>query len=244
MPKAGFKKAPFPQKKSAVSDTISDLSDDDLLESKPVKMPIKPMENVRPVRKRAAEDKYPIQADEDTLNLNLDDEVSKMLESFESGMQRALNAKRKRLQEFASGPIKVIQNKITQLWTAQREKRKIDLNDFQENVKKVRQKWESNLDNFKEEEKKLFTLLHRHMKAAKEKYDTMKENIEMLKQLHEDFFKGTHEQDEKDQETCNEVYVQIEKELIDLQNKMLLKTQQDEIANMQNSLKITVRWGA
>ncbi|XP_049801461.1 X-linked lymphocyte-regulated protein PM1-like isoform X3 [Schistocerca nitens] len=189
MPKAGFKKAPFPQKKSAVSDTISDLSDDDLLESKPVKMPIKPMENVRPVRKRAAEDKYPIQADEDTLNLNLDDEVSKMLESFESGMQRALNAKRKRLQEFASGPIKVIQNKITQLWTAQREKRKIDLNDFQENVKKVRQKWESNLDNFKEEEKKLFTLLHRHMKAAKEKYDTMKENIEMLKQLHEDFFK-------------------------------------------------------
>ncbi|XP_046980282.1 synaptonemal complex protein 3-like isoform X2 [Schistocerca americana] len=189
MPKAGFKKASFPQKKSAVSDTISDLSDDDLLESKPVKMPIKPMENVRPVRKRAAEDTYPIQADEDTLNLNLDDEVSKMLESFESGMQRALNAKRKRLQEFASGPIKVIQNKITQLWTAQREKRKIDLNDFQENVKKVRQKWESNLDNFKEEEKKLFTLLHRHMKAAKEKYDTMKENIEMLKQLHEDFFK-------------------------------------------------------
>uniref|UniRef100_A0A8C9FW37 XLR/SYCP3/FAM9 domain-containing protein n=1 Tax=Pavo cristatus TaxID=9049 RepID=A0A8C9FW37_PAVCR len=148
-------------------------------------------------------------------------EVQNMLERFGADINKALLAKRKRLEMYTKASLKTSNQKIEHVWKTQQEQRQKLNHEFSQQFLTVFQQWDADVQKAEEQEEKLAVRFQHgmsmHMQLGK-LYD-----MEELEKNNENLLAGAQNE--------------LRKEMAMLQKKIMMDTQQQEMATVRKSLQ-------
>ncbi|XP_065599263.1 synaptonemal complex protein 3 isoform X1 [Cyrtonyx montezumae] len=131
-------------------------------------------------------------------------EVQNMLERFGADINKALLAKRKRLEMYTKASLKTSNQKIEHVWKTQQEQRQKLNHEFSQQFLTVFQQWDVDVQKAEEQEEKLTSM-------------------EELEKNNENLLVGAQNE--------------LRKEMAMLQKKIMMDTQQQEMATVRKSLQ-------
>nr|XP_055192548.1 synaptonemal complex protein 3 isoform X2 [Nyctereutes procyonoides] len=131
-------------------------------------------------------------------------EVQNMLERFGADINKALLAKRKRLELYTKASLKTSNQKIEHVWKTQQEQRQKLNQEYSQQFVTLFQQWEMDMQKIEEQEEKLA-------------------NMEELEKNHDNLLTGAQNE--------------LKKEMAMLQKKIMMETQQQEMASVRKSLQ-------
>ncbi|XP_053109568.1 synaptonemal complex protein 3 isoform X2 [Hemicordylus capensis] len=131
-------------------------------------------------------------------------EVQNMLERFGADINKALLAKRKRLEMYTKASLKTSNQKIELVWKTQQEQRQKLNNEYSQQFLQVFQQWDADIHKAEEQEEKLA-------------------GMEDMEKTHENLLAGAQSE--------------LRKEMAMLQKKIMMDTQQQEMATVRKSLQ-------
>uniref|UniRef100_W5KQ49 Synaptonemal complex protein 3 n=1 Tax=Astyanax mexicanus TaxID=7994 RepID=W5KQ49_ASTMX len=167
-------------------------------------------------------------------------EVQTMLEKF-GDISKAMQAKRKRLETFTKSSLKGTNQKIEQLWKTQHNQQKLT-QEYSQQVFSVLQQWETDVQKTEEQEEKLNlqNLFRQQQKLFQQARVVQSQKMKSIKELYEQFVKSLQNMEEM--EKSHEAFLQgaqmeLKKEMALLQKKIMMDTQQQEMATVRKSLQ-------
>nr|XP_016849137.1 PREDICTED: synaptonemal complex protein 3 isoform X3 [Anolis carolinensis] len=131
-------------------------------------------------------------------------EVQNMLERFGADINKALIAKRKRLEMYTKASLKTSNQKIEHVWKTQQDQRLKVNQEYSQQFMHVFQQWDADIQKAEEQEEKLTT-------------------IEDMEKSHDSLLAGAQSE--------------LRKEMAMLQKKIMMDTQQQEMATVRKSLQ-------
>ncbi|XP_074863672.1 synaptonemal complex protein 3 isoform X2 [Carettochelys insculpta] len=131
-------------------------------------------------------------------------EVQTMLERFGADINKALLAKRKRLEMYTKASLKTSNQKIEHVWKTQQEQRQKLNHEYSQQFQTLFQQWDMDMQKAEEQEEKLASM-------------------EELEKNHENLLVGAQNE--------------LRKEMAMLQKKIMMDTQQQEMATVRKSLQ-------
>ncbi|XP_043397691.1 synaptonemal complex protein 3 isoform X3 [Chelonia mydas] len=131
-------------------------------------------------------------------------EVQTMLERFGADINKALLAKRKRLEMYTKASLKTSNQKIEHVWKTQQEQRQKLNQEYSQQFLTLFQQWDMDMQKAEEQEEKLASM-------------------EELEKNHENLLAGAQNE--------------LRKEMAMLQKKIMMDTQQQEMATVRKSLQ-------
>ncbi|KAM7180434.1 synaptonemal complex protein 3 isoform 3-T7 [Macrochelys suwanniensis] len=131
-------------------------------------------------------------------------EVQTMLERFGADINKALLAKRKRLEMYTKASLKTSNQKIEHVWKTQQEQRQKLNQEYSQQFLTLFQQWDVDVQKAEEQEEKLVSM-------------------EELEKNHENLLAGAQNE--------------LRKEMAMLQKKIMMDTQQQEMATVRKSLQ-------
>ncbi|XP_039339689.1 synaptonemal complex protein 3 isoform X3 [Mauremys reevesii] len=131
-------------------------------------------------------------------------EVQTMLERFGADINKALLAKRKRLEMYTKASLKTSNQKIEHVWKTQQEQRQKLNQEYSQQFLTLFQQWDMDMQKGEEQEEKLASM-------------------EELEKNHENLLAGAQNE--------------LRKEMAMLQKKIMMDTQQQEMATVRKSLQ-------
>ncbi|XP_058276199.1 synaptonemal complex protein 3 isoform X2 [Hirundo rustica] len=131
-------------------------------------------------------------------------EVQNMLERFGADINKALLAKRKRLEMYTKASLKTSNQKIEHVWKTQQEQRQKLNHEFSQQFLTLFQQWDVDVQKSEEQEEKLASM-------------------EELEKSNENLLAGAQNE--------------LRKEMAMLQKKIMMDTQQQEMATVRKSLQ-------
>ncbi|XP_039563886.1 synaptonemal complex protein 3 isoform X5 [Passer montanus] len=131
-------------------------------------------------------------------------EVQNMLERFGADINKALLAKRKRLEMYTKASLKTSNQKIEHVWKTQQEQRQKLNHEFSQQFLTLFQQWDVDVQKAEEQEEKLASM-------------------EELEKSNENLLAGAQNE--------------LRKEMAMLQKKIMMDTQQQEMATVRKSLQ-------
>ncbi|XP_029639365.2 synaptonemal complex protein 3-like [Octopus sinensis] len=164
-------------------------------------------------------------------------EMKKMLESFEVDITKTLANKRKRLETFTQNKMKNSNKKIDEIWKMQQTERQKLYDDYCNQMNNILQQWDVDLSKSKEQEEKLLAVFKQHQKLCQQNSLVQQQKLMTLHELHEQFCKGLKDLERNHQEQQSTVLSELKKEMALLQKRILMDTQQQEMANVRKSLQ-------
>ncbi|XP_014672008.1 PREDICTED: synaptonemal complex protein 3-like isoform X2 [Priapulus caudatus] len=157
---------------------------------------------------------------------NVGGEMQKMLECFGADVNKSLLTKKRKLEQFTKESIKSSNKKVEDVWKAQATERQRLNEEYCRQVALVFGQWEEDLTKSKDQEEKL--VQSRTLQSAR---------LKTIRQLHESFTKGMEELESSHNQQQGSVQSELRKEMALLQKKILMDTQQQDIANVRKSLQ-------
>ncbi|XP_048780789.1 synaptonemal complex protein 3-like [Ostrea edulis] len=164
-------------------------------------------------------------------------EMQKMLECFGADISKTLVSKRKRLEQYTQNSLKCSTKKVEDIWKMQQAERQKLQDEYVRQVGTVFQQWESDLEKSKEQEEKLNQMFKQQQKMFQQARVVQSQRLKTIKQLHDQFSKGIDELEKCHQNQQSSVQSELKKEMSLLQKKILMDTQQQEMANVRKSLQ-------
>ncbi|XP_058424544.1 synaptonemal complex protein 3 isoform X2 [Diceros bicornis minor] len=131
-------------------------------------------------------------------------EVQNMLERFGADINKALLAKRKRLEMYTKSSLKTSNQKIEHVWKTQQEQRQKLNQEYSQQFLTLFQQWDIDVQKAGEQEEKLASM-------------------EDLEKNHDNLLTGAQNE--------------LRKEMAMLQKKIMMETQQQEMASVRKSLQ-------
>uniref|UniRef100_A0A8D0CD04 XLR/SYCP3/FAM9 domain-containing protein n=1 Tax=Salvator merianae TaxID=96440 RepID=A0A8D0CD04_SALMN len=131
-------------------------------------------------------------------------EVQNMLERFGADINKALLAKRKRLEMYTKASLKTSNQKIEHVWKTQQEQRQKVNHEYCQQFMHIFQQWDVDIQKAEEQEEKLASM-------------------EDMEKTHESLLLGAQNE--------------LRKEMAMLQKKIMMDTQQQEMATVRKSLQ-------
>ncbi|KAL4612672.1 synaptonemal complex protein 3, partial [Arapaima gigas] len=181
--------------------------------------------------------KRPCPLEDEDVNLGMGNEVQSMLERFGADIGKALQAKKKRLEAVTKASLKGSNQKLEQLWKAQQGQRQKLTQDYSQEVFSLLQQWESDVQKSNEQEEKLNNLFRQQQKLFQQARVTLSQRLRSVKQLYEQFVKNMEEMEKTHQAFLTGAQAELKKEMGVLQKKIMMDTQQQEMATMRKSLQ-------
>ncbi|XP_078276559.1 synaptonemal complex protein 3-like isoform X3 [Rhinoraja longicauda] len=142
--------------------------------------------------------------EEEMDDINVGTDVATMLERFGADINKAILAKKKRLEVYTKSSLKTSNQKIEQVWKVQQDERQKLSDDYCKQFTGIFQQWEKDIQKAKDQEEKI-------------------ENLEELEKSH------TEQQ--------SAVQSELRKEMALFQKRILMDTQQQEMATVRKSLQ-------
>ncbi|XP_064635061.1 synaptonemal complex protein 3-like [Lineus longissimus] len=177
------------------------------------------------------------QASENEKNDDFGAEMQKMLDSFGADVSKTLVSKRKRLEQYTQSTIKTSNRRIEDIWKVQQnERQKLNV-EYCKQVVNVFNQWETDLEKVKDQEDKLTNLLRQQQKLFQQTRVVQSQRLKTIKQLHEQYTKSLEDLDQCHQDQQSSVQSELKKEMSLLQKRILMDTQQQEMANVRKSLQ-------
>ncbi|NXO35357.1 SYCP3 protein, partial [Locustella ochotensis] len=164
-------------------------------------------------------------------------EVQNMLERFGADINKALLAKRKRLEMYTKASLKTSNQKIEHVWKTQQEQRQKLNHEFSQQFMTLFQQWDVDVQKAEEQEEKLANMLRQQQKVFQQARIVQSQRLKTIKQLYEQFIKSMEELEKSNENLLAGAQNELRKEMAMLQKKIMMDTQQQEMATVRKSLQ-------
>ncbi|XP_071393266.1 synaptonemal complex protein 3-like [Centroberyx affinis] len=202
---------------------VEDLQEsfnDDTLQAKPVRG-----------RKRLPLD------DEDDADLTKGGDMMTMLDRFGADISKAFLAKRKRLETFTKSSVKTSQQKIEHLWKTQQTDRSKVADDYSCQFNAVLQQWDTDMTKSKDQEEKQLSMFLQQQKMFQQMRASQSQRLKTLKQLLEQYIQSLAAMEKTHVSQQEILQSELRQEMAMFQKKLLMDTQQQEMASVRKSLQ-------
>ncbi|NXI98858.1 SYCP3 protein, partial [Psophia crepitans] len=164
-------------------------------------------------------------------------EVQNMLERFGADINKALLAKRKRLEMYTKASLKTSNQKIEHVWKTQQEQRQKLNHEFSQQFLTLFQQWDVDVQKAEEQEEKLANVFRQQQKVFQQARIVQSQRLKTIKQLYEQFIKSMEELEKSNENLLAGAQNELRKEMAMLQKKIMMDTQQQEMATVRKSLQ-------
>ncbi|KAL8220273.1 UNVERIFIED_CONTAM: Synaptonemal complex protein 3 [Gekko kuhli] len=164
-------------------------------------------------------------------------EVQNMLERFGADINKALLAKRKRLEMYTKASLKTSNQKIECVWKTQQEQRQKINHEYSQQFLHVFQQWDADLQKAEEQEEKLANMFRQQQKVFQQARIVQSQRLKTIKQLYEQFLKSMEDMEKTHESLLTGTQNELRKEMAMLQKKIMMDTQQQEMATVRKSLQ-------
>uniref|UniRef100_A0A8C9N873 XLR/SYCP3/FAM9 domain-containing protein n=1 Tax=Serinus canaria TaxID=9135 RepID=A0A8C9N873_SERCA len=156
--------------------------------------------------------------------------------AFLMHIQYALLAKRKRLEMYTKASLKTSNQKIEHVWKTQQEQRQKLNHEFSQQFLTLFQQWDVDVQKAEEQEEKL-NMLRQQQKVFQQARIVQSQRLKTIKQLYEQFLKSMEELEKSNENLLAGAQNELRKEMAMLQKKIMMDTQQQEMATVRKSLQ-------
>ncbi|XP_041084432.1 synaptonemal complex protein 3-like isoform X1 [Polyodon spathula] len=169
--------------------------------------------------------------DEETDDITAGGDVTTMLERFGADINKALSAKRKRMEVYTKASLKTSNMKIEQIWKAQQNDRNKLTGDYSKQFTTVFQQWESDVQKYKDQEDKLGNMFRQQQKLFQQMRVVQGQRLKTVKQLMDQFVKNLEELESSHSAQHSTIQDELRKEMALLQKKILMDTVSKTVIN-------------
>uniref|UniRef100_A0A8C0LEN1 Synaptonemal complex protein 3 n=1 Tax=Canis lupus dingo TaxID=286419 RepID=A0A8C0LEN1_CANLU len=148
----------------------------------------------------------------------------------------ALLAKRKRLELYTKASLKTSNQKIEHVWKTQQEQRQKLNQEYSQQFVTLFQQWEMDMQKIEEQEEKL-NLFRQQQKIFQQSRIVQSQRLKTVRQLYEQFVKNMEELEKNHDNLLTGAQNELKKEMSMLQKKIMMETQQQEMASVRKSLQ-------
>ncbi|NWZ48477.1 SYCP3 protein, partial [Haliaeetus albicilla] len=166
-----------------------------------------------------------------TMNRNEDASV------LATDINKALLAKRKRLEMYTKASLKTSNQKIEHVWKTQQEQRQKLNHEFSQQFLTLFQQWDVDVQKAEEQEEKLANMFRQQQKVFQQARVVQSQRLKTIKQLYEQFLKSMEELEKSNENLLAGAQSELRKEMAMLQKKIMMDTQQQEMATVRKSLQ-------
>uniref|UniRef100_A0A669P8B7 XLR/SYCP3/FAM9 domain-containing protein n=1 Tax=Phasianus colchicus TaxID=9054 RepID=A0A669P8B7_PHACC len=152
-------------------------------------------------------------------------------------INKALLAKRKRLEMYTKASLKTSNQKIEHVWKTQQEQRQKLNHEFSQQFLTVFQQWDADVQKAEEQEEKLANMFRQQQKVFQQARIVQSQRLKTIKQLYEQFLKSMEELEKNNETLLAGAQNELRKEMAMLQKKIMMDTQQQEMATVRKSLQ-------
>ncbi|GFO00115.1 synaptonemal complex protein 3 [Plakobranchus ocellatus] len=163
-------------------------------------------------------------------------EMQKMLDGFGADISKTLSHKKKRMEQLTQSSLKSTNKKVEEIWRNQQQARGKLQDEFSKQINAVYQQWESDMEKSREQEEKLNTLFKQQQKLFQQSRIVQSQRLKTVRELSEQFVRGLEELDKTRESQHAALQSELKKEMQLLQKRILMDTQQQEMANVRKSL--------
>nr|XP_057932505.1 synaptonemal complex protein 3 [Doryrhamphus excisus] len=164
-------------------------------------------------------------------------EVHSMLERFGADISKVMQAKRKRLESLTKTYVNGSQQKLEQLWNTYHSKRQKMTQEYSQQVSTMLQQWETEAKRVDEQEEKLNDLLRQQQKILQQTKVLQNKKLVAVRELYDQFVKNMEDVEKSQEGFLQGAQQVLRKEMATLQKKILMDTQQQEMASVRKSLQ-------
>ncbi|XP_060050230.1 synaptonemal complex protein 3 [Erinaceus europaeus] len=164
-------------------------------------------------------------------------EVQNMLERFGADINKTLHAKRKRLETYTKASLKSSNQKIENIWKTQQEQRKKLNHDYYQQFQKLFQQWDIDIQKTEQHEDELNSLFRQQQEVFQQSRIVQSQRLKTLRQLYDQYIKSMEELEKSHESQLSNAQNELKKEMALLQKKVMMETQQQEMANVRKSLQ-------
>ncbi|XP_054941239.1 synaptonemal complex protein 3 isoform X2 [Physeter macrocephalus] len=164
-------------------------------------------------------------------------EVQNMLERFGADINKALLAKRKRLETYTKASLKTSNQKIENVWKTQQEQRQKLNQEYSQQFLTLFQQWDIDVQKAEEQEEKLANMFRQQQKVFQQSRIVQSQRLKTIKQLYEQFIKSMEDLEKSHDYLLTGAQNELRKEMAMLQKKIMMETQQQEMASVRKSLQ-------
>nr|CAD7413686.1 unnamed protein product [Timema cristinae] len=175
--------------------------------------------------------------EECTTEPDYDNEMSKMLSMFSTDVNKALLAKRKRLEQYSEATIQASQVKIEQMCRSQATETQRSLEEMRTQLTASLDQCEKDIKHSEEQEDKIKKVTQQQIKVLQQSRTTLKEKLSTLRELCTSISEKSEEQETKQKKEYEKVQTKLTEELTSLQRKLMTEIQKEELAIMHKSLQ-------
>ncbi|XP_046881821.1 synaptonemal complex protein 3 [Hypomesus transpacificus] len=176
-------------------------------------------------------------ASEEEDNITEGGNVTKMLDRFGADITKAFQAKRKRLETFTKASVKTSNHKIEQLWKTQQKDRSEVTEAYSTQFNAVFTQWDTDVQKSKEQEEKLLSMFQHQQKMFQHMKASQSQRLKTLKQLLEQYIQSLEAMEKNHTSQLTAVQGDLRQEMALFQKKILMDTQQQEMATVRKSLQ-------
>ncbi|XP_043821885.1 synaptonemal complex protein 3 [Dromiciops gliroides] len=172
-----------------------------------------------------------------TVEEDMGGEVQNMLERFGADINKALLAKRKRLEMYTKASLKTSNQKIEHVWKTQQEQRQKLNQEYSQQFLTLFQQWDVDVQKAEEQEEKLANMFRQQQKVFQQARIVQSQRLKTIKQLYEQFLKNMEDLEKNHESLLTGAQNELRKEMAMLQKKIMMDTQQQEMASVRKSLQ-------
>uniref|UniRef100_A0A670YJM0 XLR/SYCP3/FAM9 domain-containing protein n=1 Tax=Pseudonaja textilis TaxID=8673 RepID=A0A670YJM0_PSETE len=152
-------------------------------------------------------------------------------------INKALLAKRKRLEMYTKASLKTSNQKIEFVWKTQQEQRQKVNHEYSQQFLHVFQQWDADIQKAEEQEEKLVNVFRQQQKAFQQARIVQSQRLKTIKQLYEQFLKSMEDMEKTHESLLAGAQSELRKEMSLWQKKIMMDTQQQEMATVRKSLQ-------
>ncbi|XP_029009866.1 synaptonemal complex protein 3 [Betta splendens] len=164
-------------------------------------------------------------------------EVQSMLQRFGADINKVMQAKKKRLESLTKNYMKGSQHKLEQLWNNYHGQRQKMTQQYSQQVSTALQQWETEAQRAEEQEEKLNNLFRQQQKILQQARVVQNQKLKTVRELYEHFVKNMEDMEKSHEAFLQGAQQELRKEMATLQKKILMDTQQQEMATVRKSLQ-------
>ncbi|XP_058281491.1 synaptonemal complex protein 3 isoform X1 [Hylobates moloch] len=164
-------------------------------------------------------------------------EVQNMLEGVGVDINKALLAKRRRLEMYTKASLKTSNQKIEHVWKTQQDQRQKLNQEYSQQFLTLFQQWDLDIQKAEEQEEKILNMFRQQQKILQQSRIVQSQRLKTIRQLYEQFIKSMEELEKNHDNLLTGAQNEFKKEMAMLQKKIMMETQQQEIASVRKSLQ-------
>uniref|UniRef100_A0A3P8ZFR9 XLR/SYCP3/FAM9 domain-containing protein n=1 Tax=Esox lucius TaxID=8010 RepID=A0A3P8ZFR9_ESOLU len=175
--------------------------------------------------------------EDDDIDITKGRDMITMLDRFGADINKAFQAKRKRLEIFTKSSVKSSHQRIEQLWKFQQRDRNKVKEEYSVQFNTVFNQWDTDVQKSRDNEEKLLSMFQHQQKMFQHMRASQSQRLKTLKQLLEQYIQSLDSMEKTHVSQQSAVQDELRQEMALFQKKILMETQQQEMATVRKSLQ-------